>query len=412
MEKRVLLIIEGDLTGAFGKHYDWLDNYLNAFPLCQFGILHIQNRRRSAKGFVYDMQGEDFPSNVSFYKTVNTPAVSRLLSEYQQKFLKEWLEETHQQVYEFSLFTDFIHATNSGLAGLTGSFIKVRTGRPLMVTEHQLYWKAINSGIQSSECSVTIPENIDSRRSLRHSFQNISRSVYRYANHIVTAYSSNRYYQNALGGEDVTYIPDGVEADNLRFAKKTRSNSSRLTVGWIGTAEAKMNPQRFLDLADMMNQRAESREYTFRFKMFLTPNGFNELEKDIRKRASFIPNLEIYEDHSLPEALDHIDAVCITAEEDHQYRVALEAAAARVLPFGWKNGDLNRSWGCFVNKHYPASKLANRLIKQWKDSIKWDFMRDKLFDRIRRRHSWKVLFEKYSRIIEKMSNKNELAYYE
>jgi glycosyltransferase involved in cell wall biosynthesis len=111
-----------------------------------------------------------------------------------------------------------LHAVSTGYAGLVGSVNSVRTGVPLVLTEHGLYARerelelARASWIQDHDAVMGARRASPLRRFWSHYFRMLSRIAYRCASRIVTLSEDNRAKQLMDGADPLkcAIVPNGV----------------------------------------------------------------------------------------------------------------------------------------------------------------------------------------------------------
>ena len=140
------------------------------------------------------------------------------------------------RIHESQLY----HAVSTGYAGLVATVASVRTGRPLIVTEHGIYTR--EREIELSRASWLRDERtwLDRPSPLRnfwiHFFLMLSRLAYHQATRVVTLSETNRRRQLADGADPAktAVVPNGV--DQLRFGNSERREPKDgvIRVGFVG----------------------------------------------------------------------------------------------------------------------------------------------------------------------------------
>jgi glycosyltransferase involved in cell wall biosynthesis len=112
------------------------------------------------------------------------------------------------------------HAVSTGYAGLIGAVASVRTGRPLVVTEHGLYAREREMELSRARWikdidghpGRTVPRPSPLRRFWSHYFRMLSRIAYHRATRLVTLSEANRAKQLADGAaaHKIIVVPNGV----------------------------------------------------------------------------------------------------------------------------------------------------------------------------------------------------------
>ncbi|GFM35324.1 GT4 family glycosyltransferase PelF [Desulfovibrio psychrotolerans] len=139
------------------------------------------------------------------------------------------------------------HAISTGYAGLIGTVARIRTGRPLLLTEHGIYTKERKIEIAQSEA---LQQNDEDRMRISKDlglyqqlwvrlFYTLGRITYRYAERIVTLYEGNRQMQIKDGADQwrTEVIPNGIDLEgfqNLKPADYPPEEQDSFIVGFVG----------------------------------------------------------------------------------------------------------------------------------------------------------------------------------
>ncbi len=141
------------------------------------------------------------------------------------------------------------HTVSTGYAGLLGASFSLKTGRPLVLTEHGIYSRERNMELArakwiqdeddgAGELGVR-PEVSPLRRLWARSFHALAAVAYHRATHIVTLSDVNRKRQiadGALAGK-ITVVPNGVDVSDVKHEKPIPSPS-------VDVGEAERRPLR------------------------------------------------------------------------------------------------------------------------------------------------------------------------
>ena len=292
-----------------------------------------------------------------------------------------------------------------GFAGLLGAFIRKRETMPFVVTEHAVYWKEVDRGAVALECGLPVSQSDNEQSAnFKDTFRNIARAVYGKADYTVSVARSNIPDQQRLGADPVAYIPNGVDVEYLRGDLSAEADRPSLTVGWVGRCAHIKQPLRFLDLAGYIaRQQSQSRYPEVNFRMYLSRAGEEELEKEVAQRAAGIPGLTLYWDRPAKQAMRGLDALCISSISEAQPLVALEAIAAKALPFGWQCGDLDSELGYFFPQHRPVGEIANKLVELWREPLAWESEVEQLFETVKAEHTWQQIFRQYRELFDALA---------
>jgi glycosyltransferase involved in cell wall biosynthesis len=138
------------------------------------------------------------------------------------------------------------HAVSTGYAGLVGAIASLRTGAPLVVTEHGLYARERELELSRARwirdvlgSGVAVARPSPLRRIWSHYFRMLSRIAYHRASHLLTLSEANRAKQLADGADPrkTMVVPNGVDQDRFRVEPvpgQRDGAAERLRVGFVG----------------------------------------------------------------------------------------------------------------------------------------------------------------------------------
>lgn len=140
------------------------------------------------------------------------------------------------------------HAVSTGYAGLVGAVASLKTGRPLVVTEHGLYAREREMELSratwikdgDSHGALGSPRPSPLRRFWSHYFRMLSRIAYHHASRLVTLSEANRRKQLADGANPnkIVVVPNGVKGiprpDELDAPAPSPAPRDKLRVGFVG----------------------------------------------------------------------------------------------------------------------------------------------------------------------------------
>lgn len=386
----ILLILEGGYPWYFGGVSEWTHQYLKNLSEFNFNIIQFVNEpwlTASLEEAIYSL-----PDNISSFKRIESPALDTTVS---YKGILEWI--TKQRNTFSSMGADLIHATNTGFAGLFGSELANYANKPLLLTEHAIYWKEIELGAQSLECGYQIASDEDHNNRLKQIFKQISRKLYQSADDIISVSTSNLPWQKKLGATNIKYIPNGVSADFFEGGRDIhRTADSLAEVGWIGRCANIKRPLVFLDIAKALNETMGKK---IRFRMLLSDSGEQPLKNKVLAKSKGIDNLTLFWNEPADNHLSAMDALFITSQSESQPLVMLEALAKKVLPFGWEIGDATQKYGIFEQKNISIQALVNQFKELWALPDKWKEEVESRYAYVDDVHRWEHIFDQYNEIM-------------
>jgi glycosyltransferase involved in cell wall biosynthesis len=140
--------------------------------------------------------------------------------------------------------TRVFHAVTTGYAGLLGSILHQRTGRPLILTEHGIYTKERKIELQSRFLRDAPDGLVDSSgMGMEHyhatwlrMFEGIGRLTYLASDPIISLYELNRQRQIRDGAEAsrTRIIPNGVDISRFEPLRARHPDQTPMVLGLIG----------------------------------------------------------------------------------------------------------------------------------------------------------------------------------
>jgi glycosyltransferase involved in cell wall biosynthesis len=130
------------------------------------------------------------------------------------------------------------HAVSTGYAGLLGSILRHRHGRPLILTEHGIYTKERQIDLAAAErLPGDGPDGTGfARRMWMRLFEGLGRITYASADTVIALFEGSRQRQIRDGAiaERTRIIPNGVDLMRFRQLRAKRPPRAPPTLGFIG----------------------------------------------------------------------------------------------------------------------------------------------------------------------------------
>ena len=229
----VCLILEGTYPYVTGGVSAWVQGLLTGLPDLTFAIVHLSTggEKREAR---YPLP----PNLVAFIEWPLALSVGGDgISAYGER---DGVSSSVKRLPEARVY----HALSTGFAGLVGCQVKAATGKPLILTEHGIYWREAEAGAGELECGFRIvPNGADGVQfeALRHhwttTLQALARRAYRTADLITTVCEANRCWQLALGAPPARcrVVPNGVGWQMLAPERpRTPAHDGVYRIGFVG----------------------------------------------------------------------------------------------------------------------------------------------------------------------------------
>ncbi|SMO60399.1 DUF3492 domain-containing protein [Fodinibius sediminis] len=376
----IILVIEGTYPWYRGGVSEWVSQYLGAFEDTEFALLQIATdpfRNASIQDALYEV-----PSHVTHFLRFPPPIID---IDWEQD-MKDWAAESVRRIDRRIIDNaSCVHVANTGFAGWLGMALAQQYDTPLLLTEHALYWKEVDMGAVALECGYEISEAHGGKKFISHLFRKTAQKVYQASDLIISVSECNMADQRLLGARDIAYIPNGVEASWLLDEKPW---SGMLTLGWIGRCAEMKNPLKFIALARELGERA-------RCVMMLSDAGEKQLAQKVCTLAKTIPNLTLIWDQPARAHIDTMDALCITSHNESQPLVLFEALSRRILPVGWRVGDVTEKYAVTFDDACPIPVFADAVLQLWADKKQWREKVDHCHRRVKEKHTWRIIFESY-----------------
>lgn len=396
MKGTILLIIEGTYPWYRGGVSEWVHQYLTHLKDYHFKILQVATdefHQLNPQKALYPLA-----SNIKDFIRVHPPEIAT-----------DWRDDTGSWVYEIQNElqkameeVNILHVANTGFAGWLGVYLKKITQLPLVLTEHALYWKEVEQGAVALECGFKIPDTQSMKLTVSQLFKEIASEVYETADQLISVSQINIPEQKKLGAQQVHYIPNGISSHLLLSTKERKAEPM---IGWVGRCAEMKNPHGFLNLVEAFRKKS----FQSRFRMLLCDANERELEQSVRKRAQQFPEVEfIWNEDALGYYKD-MDMLCITSHNESQPLVLFEALAHKVLPFGWKVGDMDERFAFVMDRGTDPLILAESITQLWNDQERFQSLLQSCFERVAEQHTWDKIFENYGALFSKLNKETLIS---
>ncbi|MFQ5854656.1 MAG: GT4 family glycosyltransferase PelF [Anaerolineae bacterium] len=201
----VCLILEGTYPYVTGGVSAWVQTLLTGLPDLTFAVVHL----RAGDDETSQPQYSPPPNLVEFVEWPLDLGEARV---WRREIRNSQPFGYAQDRFEIRNSTAPLpqarvyHALSTGFAGLLGCQVKTALGRPLLLTEHGIYWREAQAGADELECGFRVvpagQTGIDLRPLRDHwtmALQDLAREAYYRADAITTVCQANARLQAALG---------------------------------------------------------------------------------------------------------------------------------------------------------------------------------------------------------------------
>ena len=232
------------------------------------------------------------------------------------------------------------HLVSTGYAGLAGVVAKLRTGRPLVLSEHGIYVKERKIEINRSEWIYTEPERVIKARTspgvLKEiwidNFLILGKLCYEHCDQIITLFQGNQQLQLEFGApaDRLSIIPNGVQAEvfgPLRHAPRPDDGVHR--VGFIGRVVPIKDVKCFIKACRLCADQVPNVEFHVLGPTEEDPAYFEECQTMVQ----MLGMEQLITFHGQVDVTQHfprLDVSVLTSVSEGQPLIILEAACAGV----------------------------------------------------------------------------------
>ncbi len=388
MAENILLVIEGTYPWYRGGVSEWTYQYLRYCKTINFSVLQIATD---------EFQGLDphkalypFTENIIEFTRISPPSMNNSW----EIDSKSWYDSISEKLQELAQFSSCIHVTNTGFAGWLGAEIALKMDKPLILTEHAIYWEEIKKGAVALECGYKIPDTLSAKNHVVQTFIEIAKRVYSVSAKVISVSRCNLEKQKQMGAYNPEYIPNGIPKDAIVSEKKRTKNP---VIGWVGRCAEMKNPKLFFEFV----AEFKALDVKPQFVMMLSDANEKALEDEVRELAANHPDIDMIWNQSAIEHMHRLDMLCITSHNESQPLVLFEALANKALPIGWEVGDVDSEFAFVVAKDISSKQLAHEVESLWNNSTLFHKMVEKRHEKVVEDHNWTTIFDKYQDIFSK-----------
>jgi glycosyltransferase involved in cell wall biosynthesis len=219
---------------------------------------------------------------------------------------------------------DLYHPVSTGYAGLAALCAKIRSGKPLILTEHGLYHKEREMEIRKAQFIRGYQRDM-----WTGIYNNLSRLSYRYADLIIALFEQNRRLQIELGAPDTKtrVIPNGIDVPF--YSAVTRRKREGFHVGLVGRVVPIKDIKTFISMAKIVSEAIPQAEFHC-----IGPtdedSGYFEDCKILVESLKLADRFHFTGRQDVREYYSFLDVLLLTSVREAQPLVILEAYCAGV----------------------------------------------------------------------------------
>ncbi len=366
----VCLILEGTYPYVVGGVSKWTHTLIKNLSHLKFSIVHLYEERKETMKY-------SIPENVESIVEID---------------IKNGLGFK----FDFSDVLDLIppakvyHCLSTGFAGILGLQIKSKTGKPLILTEHGIYWKELEFGVYEVECGFKIFKNEKeknniciARREFMRIFKEIALRCYLEADLVTTVCKYNLEQQLSLIPEQMVgnvkdkfkVIENFIEPEF--FNSRERSTRDEKTVTFIGRVVPIKDVKTFIKAMPLILQN-------FQNVKFLIVGDLTQDSDYAFECIELVSSLGVSEKVKFTgeaKALDYLkstDVLVLPSVSEAQPLIILESIASGVPVVATSTGGIpeilnERDLECgLLFEVGDHEKLAEHVIKLLTDENLWE----------------------------------------
>jgi glycosyltransferase involved in cell wall biosynthesis len=317
----VCLILEGTYPFIMGGVSSWVHSLVGGLTEVNFSLIHL------AAGSAERQIRFHLPDNL---RQITTVELADYYLPYEQA--RQIAEDTtlpQAKVY---------HALSTGFAGLLGVQLKGRLGRPLLLTEHGIYWKEVQEGDGELECGFNVirgaangPALAALREHWTTTFKTAAHLTYRSADAIVAVCHANSRLQREQGAEaeKCSVIVNGVDwrRFTMRAPRWHDLRGGRVRIGFVGRVVPLKDVETFILACRIL--AAEMPGATFHVVGPTDHDGaYYEKCLELARSCELSGRLDFAGELPARRCYELLDVVVLTSLSEGQPLVILEAMSA------------------------------------------------------------------------------------
>ena len=239
------------------------------------------------------------------------------------------------------------HPVSTGYAGLLGAVAKLRTGRPLLLTEHGIYVRERLIDIARAEWIYEEPVRLRAARSRTgplktlwtDAFVTAAQVTYSLCDQVVALFEANQELQHELGADEsrTRVIPNGVDVARFQPLAGQRKPRSGKRVGFVGRVVPIKDVKTLLRAFKIVADELPSVELWVVGPTDEDPAYFNEC-RDLAALLG-LRSVSFTGPKDVRQIYPEIDVMVLTSLSEGQPLTILEAACAGVPSVATDVGD-------------------------------------------------------------------------
>lgn len=312
------------------------------------------------------------------------------------------------------------HPVSTGYAGLYAVTAKMKTGSPIILTEHGIY--TVERKIEVAEASWMLDEGMGSLKLQAQLgkikdfwikiFDFLSRLTYRHADELISLYSENKKMQVSLGADEgrIRLIPNGIDIEKYENLKgRMGGTDAVLKVGFVGRVVPVKDVETFVKAAKIIKDSLAGVEF-----YIIGPDDEDaDYAREIRNLVSSLDMANHIKFTGLANTADYykiIDVLVLTSITEVQPLVILEAliagvpvvatnvGACREMLYGDSPEDAAIGRCGIITAIKAPDETAAAVVKILKDPVMWREMAITGQKRVRRYYQKKNLCAQYRKL--------------
>ena len=231
------------------------------------------------------------------------------------------------------------HTISTGYAGLMSALAHVRTGRPVILTEHGIYTNERRIEIEQAQWiyerrvdRTVITDTISPFKQIWITlFDHLSRMTYAHADEVITLFENNRKVQVMSGADPARtrVIPNGINLESFTKRRVPKAPEDTLQVGFVGRVVPIKDVKTFIRACRIVHDRIPNTHFPI-----MGPDDEDmDYVSECRSMVEMLgleDCLEFTGRVDVREAYPRMDVVVLTSVSEAQPLVILEANLCEV----------------------------------------------------------------------------------
>lgn len=226
------------------------------------------------------------------------------------------------------------HTISTGYAGLLAALARIKTGAPVILTEHGIYSNERRIEIEQARWiyerkvdSAVITDTVSPFKKIWITlFDHLSHITYEHADEVITLFENNRKVQIMAGADPdrTRVIPNGINLANFTMRKQRQRTDEKFQIGFVGRVVSIKDVKTFIRACKIVHEQIPDTHFPIM--------GPTEEEQDYFEECSAMVEMLGLQDCveftgrvDVRQQYPRMDVVVLTSVSEAQPLVILEA---------------------------------------------------------------------------------------